>query len=119
MGFSGAPILTFRGEPKTLFTKPEMPLFFRHRVFPPFASSEYLFDDVVKALSARGGVRSIPRSPMEKLADCLSKGVIIRGSGDVYEGGSGGRRGEYWELGVLALSRVFERLLSSGALIIS
>ena len=95
IGFSGIPILTLRGEPRTLFTKPDSPLFFLHRVFPALASSECLFDDgVVKPVSDRGGVRSTDLSPTEKLADCRSEGVNIRGSGEVYDGGSGGRRGE-------------------------
>ena len=90
-----------------LFTKPEIPLFFRHRVFAPVASSEYLFDLDDKPVSERGGVRSTSvRSPVEKLADCLSDGVNIRGSGEVYEGGSGGRRGWFWLLRVDAVLTV-------------
>ena len=93
-GFSGADIFTLRGEPRTLFTKLENPLFFFHGA-EALASSENLLDD--ELVSERVGVRSLDRSSTEKLADCRSEGLIIRGSGLVCDSGGGpGRRREFW-----------------------
>ena len=92
-GFSGAEIFTLRGEPRTLLTKLEKPLFFFHGA-EFLASSEYLFDD--EPVSERVGVRSLVRSSTEKLADCRNAGLIIRGSGLVCcSGGGPGRRKEF------------------------
>lgn len=82
-----------RGEPSTLFTKLENPLFFRHGAV--LASSEYLLE-AVRLVSERGGVTSIDRSTVEKLADCLNGGLTILGSGEVCDrGGGAGRRREF------------------------
>lgn len=67
-GFPGAEIFTARGEPRTLLTKLENPLFFRHGP-EVLASSEYRLD-AVRPVSERGGVMSTDRSTVEKLADC-------------------------------------------------
>lgn len=79
-GFSGAEILTLfdLGEPKTLPMREESPLFFFHDAEPlPLASSEYLLEECIDDVSASGGVLFIDRSPIEKLADWRSEGVII------------------------------------------
>jgi hypothetical protein len=86
-GFSGADIFgLLRGEPSTLFMKPESPLFFLHLALPgpePVASSEYLLLKGLELLSSRGELLLAERSPEEKLADCLSEGVNMPGPGAV------------------------------------
>ena len=92
-GFSGADILTFRGEPRTLFTKVEKPPFFFHGA-KFLASSEYLLDE--ELVADRVGVSSLERSSTEKLADCLKVGLMIRVSGLVLDkGGAPGLRREF------------------------
>ena len=70
-----------------LFMKPDMPLFFLHRIFPLLLldSSEYLLlRGFELLLDSRGELfPSDDLSPAEKLADCLNDGVNIRGSGVV------------------------------------
>jgi len=77
----------------------EIPLFFFHDVvfFDPFASSEYRFD-AVDPLPESNRAGSVPdRSPMEKLADWRSDGLIIFAFGVVYDKGGGpGLRKEFW-----------------------
>ena len=86
--------MTFRGEPKTVVIKLEKELFFFHGA-AFLASSEYLLG-VPEPDPWEGGVVSLVRSPIEKLADCLKDGLIVRTSGVVCESGGGaGLRKEF------------------------
>jgi hypothetical protein len=81
-----------------LLMKPEKPDFLRITLgFVSFVSSEYLFGEISWFSPMRGGCFSPILSPAEKLADCRSGGLCMRGSGDVCaKGGGGGRRREFW-----------------------
>jgi hypothetical protein len=95
--------------------KPEKPDFFR--ITPGFASlvsSEYRLGLISWFSPTRGGCFSLILSPAEKLADCRSGGLIIRGSGDVCDnGGGGGRRKEFWYPEAFVESNWFRMLVPS------
>ena len=75
-----------------------MPLFFFTEVadFPPLASSEYRLD-LERLDSESDGVVLMERSPMEKLEEWRTVGLIMLALGAVCESGGGpGRRNEFW-----------------------
>ena len=79
MGFTGSEMLMRRGDPRMVFIRLEKPLVFRNRVavLESRDSSEYRLAGGVMVGSGRGGVVSMNRSPLEKLADWRRVGVVM------------------------------------------
>ena len=81
MGFSGADIFKFLGEPTMLLIKLEKPLFFLHLPLPELCklldSPDSLFVGVDPPSELTRVNESKDFSPAEKLADCRSAGVPV------------------------------------------